>query len=739
MVDKEFERQVVEVLQKYANALENESGTPRGASLITTSAGLTNSISLPGVLYDSNPLTNEDAKAQAYVQIPWSVLADVLDRMNTAAAAAETAVTGAETVNAELDEETAVLTITDRDGVETSVDTAAAAKEAKEEWDDVYKGQINTATADAEAATAAAERVNAQLSGMTVSVTNRNGQTTSVNIGFEIAPEHVYASRTAMVADAANVLAGQFCMIATVDATDPDNATLWSRNSQLPTAETTYTFLSDLDQASSAAWADWLENQKPLIEQATADANAAASAANTAASAANTAATNANTSRVAIEANEQTRQSNEQTRQTNEAARVAAEQTRQTSWNNWFSDTLSTGVRKIWNDWYAATTSAWNTWFGTDNTSGVQKQWADLKEDAQTDHATAQTDHTTATTDHGIASTDHTTAGTDHTTAGTDHGIAGTDHQTAQSDHQTAQTDHNTALSDHSVAGSDHTLAQSDHTRAEGDHSTASTDHTRAESDHTTADGDHTQAGDDHDIATSDHGIADSDHTQAGADHATALSDHGIATTDHQTAQSDHTTAQSDHSDAEEQVSIMEEWNTHQPFIGDGTGGYDENYWYIYDTTTDSYVRSVYAKGDNLDWDSMTPEEKARLLNEMMLWMEQHGFDTEPIQNSVHAVTSGGLYDKFLTKQDVISDLATIRSGAAAGATAYQLPNTGMPSTDMSQAVQDQLAKTDLKDYNEDATHRLVTDTEKTTWNAKQDALTFASVATCQSIIDELI
>lgn len=45
------------------------------------------------------------------------------------------------------------------------------------------------------------------------------------------------------------------------------------------------------------------------------------------------------------------------------------------------------------------------------------------------------------------------------------------------------------------------------------------------------------------------------------------------------------------------------------------------------------------------------------------------------------------------TKQDVINDLATIRSGAAAGATAYQLPSTGMPDTDMSDAVQASLAK----------------------------------------------
>lgn len=47
------------------------------------------------------------------------------------------------------------------------------------------------------------------------------------------------------------------------------------------------------------------------------------------------------------------------------------------------------------------------------------------------------------------------------------------------------------------------------------------------------------------------------------------------------------------------------------------------------------------------------------------------------------------------SKQDTISDLATIRSGAAAGATAYQLPSTGIPDTDLSSDVQASLAKAD--------------------------------------------
>ena len=46
-------------------------------------------------------------------------------------------------------------------------------------------------------------------------------------------------------------------------------------------------------------------------------------------------------------------------------------------------------------------------------------------------------------------------------------------------------------------------------------------------------------------------------------------------------------------------------------------------------------------------------------------------------------------------KQDTISDLATIRSGAAAGATAYQKPSTGIPKTDLASGVQTSLGKAD--------------------------------------------
>ena len=47
------------------------------------------------------------------------------------------------------------------------------------------------------------------------------------------------------------------------------------------------------------------------------------------------------------------------------------------------------------------------------------------------------------------------------------------------------------------------------------------------------------------------------------------------------------------------------------------------------------------------------------------------------------------------TRQAVISDLATIRSGASAGATAYQKPSGGIPKTDLASAVQTSLGLAD--------------------------------------------
>jgi hypothetical protein len=141
-------------------------------------------------------------------------------------------------------------------------------------------------------------------------------------------------------------------------------------------------------------------------------------------------------------------------------------------------------------------------------------------------------------------------------------------------------------------------------------------------------------------------------------------------------------------------------------------------------------------------------------------------------------------------KQDKINDLATIRSGAGKGATSVQTisvnegtptqpingnvditipsaawadvkPSGGVSEDDLASGVQTSLGKADsaiqgvkvngteltpdsskkvdvtvptkLSDLTADATHRLVTDTEKSTWNNKQNALTFDNTPTKSS------
>ena len=141
------------------------------------------------------------------------------------------------------------------------------------------KNNANSAAASVGSAIADAERVNATLVGMTVTITDHSGTSRSVNIGFEI--YRTYSSVNAMKADAANVPQGKFVIIATSDPTATENAQLWCRNSAASTAAEPFVFLSDLDQASSAAWSDWLNNMKPTIQ---ADHNTAVSDHNTAVS-----------------------------------------------------------------------------------------------------------------------------------------------------------------------------------------------------------------------------------------------------------------------------------------------------------------------------------------------------------------------------------------------------------------------------------------------------------------------
>jgi hypothetical protein len=75
------------------------------------------------------------------------------------------------------------------------------------------------------------------------------------------------------------------------------------------------------------------------------------------------------------------------------------------------------------------------------------------------------------------------------------------------------------------------------------------------------------------------------------------------------------------------------------------------------------------------------------------------GTEKIPVSSGIsepEVVTTGDLKDYINDgMQEEISDLSTIRSGASAGATAYQKPSSGIPSTDLASAVQTSLGKAD--------------------------------------------
>lgn len=75
--------------------------------------------------------------------------------------------------------------------------------------------------------------------------------------------------------------------------------------------------------------------------------------------------------------------------------------------------------------------------------------------------------------------------------------------------------------------------------------------------------------------------------------------------------------------------------------------------------------------------------------NEQNLVKKQSEVDTSNL------ATKTELQQGLSGKQDTIDDLSTIRSGAAAGATAYQKPSDGIPSTALTSTVQTSLGKAD--------------------------------------------
>lgn len=303
----------------------------------------------------------------------WLRRSDTGEMISVTDDAAEIAQAAEQAVQATLDAQAAT---TAANNTERRV---AANEETREQAETLREQQAQSdhsrAEQDHEAAVTAtngAENVNATLVGMTVTVTDRNGTSRSQNIGFEILPENVYPSEAAMTSAAANVLAGKFCMIATTDKTSEENARLYTKNSAGG-----FTFLSDLDQASTSAFADWMDNYKPVIE----------------------------------------------------ADHTRAEQDHSTA----SADHTQAGTDHTRAEQDHSTAGADHTQAGQDHTRAEQDHTT-----ADDDHNQAGRDHTRAEQDHTTANDDHEQAGRDHTRAEQDHTTADTDHNRAEQDHQKA-------------------------------------------------------------------------------------------------------------------------------------------------------------------------------------------------------------------------------------------------------------------------------------------------------------
>ena len=286
---EEFRQQWLEAMQEYSKALEVEDDS---VEIITNPSDVDSSVSMPAVKLDA------DGRVEKYVQIRYATLAAAIANAQTLLGQIDTDATTLRTTVQTLQEEArqAQEIIDDLDGAGEQVEQLGRAIEQAngliQQMNEALQTAANdhsTAQSDHEQAASdhttatndhtkvqGAGNVNAELNGITVTITNRSGQSKSVDIGFDI--YKTYTSVAAMNADASNVPLGKFVMIATTDKTSEENARMYIKSSQ-----GNFRFLCDLDQASAEAWADWLNNHKSAIEQAVADALNAASNANTAA------------------------------------------------------------------------------------------------------------------------------------------------------------------------------------------------------------------------------------------------------------------------------------------------------------------------------------------------------------------------------------------------------------------------------------------------------------------------
>ena len=122
----------------------------------------------------------------------------------------------------------------------------------------------------------------------------------------------------------------------------------------------------------------------------------------------------------------------------------------------------------------------------------------------------------------------------------------------------------------------------------------------------------------------------------------------------------------------------------------------------ITDETYQIGITTSITSGDiyQSDWDEENPTSPAYILNKPQIYTKA---EIDGMMTEVERELDG--------KQPTIDDLSTIRSGAASGATAYQKPSGGIPSTDLTAELQAALASFITKTVNDLTNYYLKSDT----------------------------
>lgn len=212
MTDDEREKWL-EGAEYYGDAVENKSLVP-----VMEEGEIDVTVSFPAVKYDKDPSRYTSAKPEGFRQVYFKTFWDKI-----------------------------------MEGYQMAVDATSDLVELKDSTEAARDGALT--------ATTYAENVNAEVNGMTVRITNRNGKVATIDVSFDF--YKTYSSVAAMNADIANIPKSRLVSIATNDKTSEENARIYQKRS-----DGTMIYIADLDQASASAWAEWLNSMKPQIQAA---------------------------------------------------------------------------------------------------------------------------------------------------------------------------------------------------------------------------------------------------------------------------------------------------------------------------------------------------------------------------------------------------------------------------------------------------------------------------------------